>query len=134
MSINSSKYHASKVWACHSCAYETPKKPERGSDRICSYCRKGRIECFDSKKEYLRFTKLLLLQKAGAIRNLTTHPIFKIVVEGKDIGLSYEADFQYFEGDKNVVEDVKGFHTDVFKIKRKLVEALYPGLKIRIVK
>jgi hypothetical protein len=32
-----------------------------------------------------------------------------------------------------VVEDTKGVQTDVFKLKKKLVEALYPGLIIQIV-
>lgn len=45
---------------------------------------------------------------------------------------SYVADFTYTDNktEKLVVEDVKGYRTDVFKIKKKLVEATYKPLKI----
>ena len=43
-------------------------------------------------------------------------------------------DFKYKKDDKWVVEDTKGVVTQVFSLKKKLVEALYPGLKINIVK
>ena len=45
------------------------------------------------------------------------------------------ADFKYkdYHGDW-VIEDTKGVITQVFSLKKKLVEALYPGVKINIVK
>lgn len=126
------KYGARKVWACTSCLSEG-NRPS-GRSRECPSCKLGRIECFDSKLEHARFLELCVLERVNAIRNLSVHPRFSITVNGKDIGINYEADFQYFEGNENVVEDVKGVETEVFRIKRKLVEALYPGLKIRVVK
>jgi hypothetical protein len=51
----------------------------------------------------------------------------------------YIADFSYIDVNETglqgqigceVVEDVKGFKTDVYKLKKKLVEALYRGTKI----
>jgi hypothetical protein len=51
----------------------------------------------------------------------------------------YIADFSYIDLNQTglqgqigceVVEDVKGFKTDVYKLKKKLVEALYRGTKI----
>jgi hypothetical protein len=41
----------------------------------------------------------------------------------------YYADFEYYENDEYIVEDVKGVKTSVYKLKKKLIEAQY---KIRI--
>jgi len=58
-----------------------------------------------------------------------------ITVEGEDKKIcSYVADFRYKRDGEVVVEDTKGIITQVFTLKKKLVEALYPGLKILIVK
>ena len=46
-------------------------------------------------------------------------------------GISYEADFEYREGETLIVEDVKGFETQVFKLKKKLLLHRYPGLVFR---
>ena len=43
---------------------------------------------------------------------------------------SYKADFKYEEGLKTVVEDVKGFRTKEYIIKRKLLLYQY-GIRIR---
>ena len=40
------------------------------------------------------------------------------------------ADFRYFTGKQRIVEDVKGFKTPVYRLKKKLVEATYRGTKI----
>ena len=40
------------------------------------------------------------------------------------------ADFSYFTREKRVVEDVKGYKTSVYKLKKKLVEALFAGVTI----
>jgi hypothetical protein len=46
----------------------------------------------------------------------------------------YKADFRYKNAQgEEVVEDTKGIQTDVFKLKKKLVEALYPGLEIQVI-
>jgi hypothetical protein len=41
-----------------------------------------------------------------------------------DRGVSYIADFVYFDGDTPIIEDVKGYRTGEYKIKRKLVRQL----------
>jgi hypothetical protein len=51
-----------------------------------------------------------------------------VEVQGKLI-CTYVADFKYLENGKEVVEDVKGFKTPVYKLKKKLVEAIY-GIEI----
>ena len=81
---------------------------------------------FDSLAEERRYHELMLLEKAGDIIGLTVHPVFEIFqafTDGtgkKHRGIRYEADFQYTEGGRVIVEDVKGVETEVFKIKRKL--------------
>ena len=43
------------------------------------------------------------------------------------------ADFVYFdvEKGKTIVIDTKGFRTDVFKLKKKIFEYVYPDLEIK---
>lgn len=95
-----------------------------------------RTECahghmHDSKLEARRCAELHLLERAGAISHLEQQPEYPCIVNGDKI-CTYRADFRYFEGDARVVEDTKGFETPDFKLKKKLVEALYPGVTIRI--
>lgn len=81
---------------------------------------------FDSKREALRYQELLLLQRAGQIRDLALQVPFAIIVNDKKI-CKYIADFQYVDSStgKVVTEDAKGYPTPVYKLKRQLVEAIY---------
>ena len=90
---------------------------------------------FDSKREAERYMELKLLEKAGEIKELKLQPKFtlqsKFKYEGKTIReISYIADFQYKEKDneKDVVEDVKGVKTSVFRIKEKMFLKKYGEL------
>jgi hypothetical protein len=87
---------------------------------------------FHSKKEAARYQELLLAQHAGDILDLELQPAFKLYVEGKLIG-TYRADFKYrdVELGREVVEDVKGFKTEVYKLKAKLFQALYNRYEFR---
>ena len=85
---------------------------------------------FDSKKEHRRWCELKLLQLAGEIRNLRHHTKFKFEHNGVLIG-TYEADFDYFRGNEYVVEDSKGFETDVFRLKAKMMRAFF-GIDVRL--
>lgn len=94
----------------------------------------------DSKREYQRYCELLLLERAGEIRDIFVHPRYPITIGGIDIKirskrypggrvLTYVADFVYydFKRRKDVIEDVKmrsGHRTEVYKIKRALMEAM----------
>ena len=81
---------------------------------------------FDSKKEAKRFVELTLLEKAKAIQDLKTQvkfPLIKKSAHGREI--VYIADFVYYEDGKMVVEDTKGFKTDVYKLKKRLMAELY---------
>lgn len=80
---------------------------------------------FASKAEARRYAQLKLLERAGEIENLELQPPFKLHVNGKLV-CTYIADFQYWDKGKakSIVEDVKGMETAVFKLKRKLFEAV----------
>lgn len=85
----------------------------------------GRL--FDSKKEAVRFHELMLLQKAGKIRALVCQREFPLIATRKYgnetvRGCKYIADFYYYdiEHDEYVVEDVKGFPTPEYIVKKKI--------------
>lgn len=78
---------------------------------------------------------MLLLQKAGEIRGLKTQVSFQLHGKNGSRVCRYVADFVYEERAKDgkfyeVVEDVKGRPTDVFKLKKKLFEDEYQELRI----
>ncbi|MBM4137820.1 MAG: DUF1064 domain-containing protein [Nitrospira sp.] len=84
---------------------------------------------FHSKKEAKRYSELLLLQKAGEISFLELQYPFDFAIDGKRI-FTYVCDFTYRNKQgEMVVEDVKGFRTPVYRLKKKLIEAYY---KIKI--
>lgn len=92
---------------------------------------------FDSKKEARRYQELLLLEKAGEIKNLSRQVKFVLIPSQRDENgkvvereCSYKADFTYEEGIKRVVEDVKGYRTKEYIVKRKLMLYQY-GIRIR---
>lgn len=115
---------------------------------------------FASHKEARRYQALKLLEKIGEIRNLTLQPEYALEVaairhlmyDGKtqvyricQKVATYRGDFAYEERYevpqrkhallptvkwRAVTEDVKGFKTPVYRLKKKMVEAQY-GIKVR---
>ena len=84
---------------------------------------------FASKKEGKRATELMLLERAGAIGELRYQVSFPLFV--KDVLIcTYIADFVYPEEGVIVVDDAKGFKTPGYKLKKKLMLAIY-GIVIR---
>ena len=82
---------------------------------------------FDSKKEARRYQELKLMERAGVIKGLVLQPCFLLQDKFKykdktERKIKYIADFKYLDTrtGKTVVEDVKGYKTDVYKLKRKL--------------
>lgn len=83
---------------------------------------------FHSKKEGRRYNDLLALENAGEIENLVLQPCYVLqeaYVDGqgaKHRRITYKADFSYFDKrtGKTVIEDVKGFKTQVYLLKKKL--------------
>lgn len=94
---------------------------------------------FDSKREFLRYMDLRILERAGEISDLKVHPKYPITIGGIEIRifskryhktgkhLTYVGDFEYRRAGELVIEDVKmqsGHRTDVYRIKRALMKAM----------
>jgi Protein of unknown function (DUF1064) len=110
-------------------------------------------QVFASKGEMVRYHELLLLERAGKIRNIKRQPKFELTIQGPQGSLKpvvirserypegrqcwYTADFQYDEavpeGWVTVVEDFKGYQTEVSKLRIAVAEAIY-GFQVRITK
>ena len=102
---------------------------------------------FASKKEARRYSDLKLLERAGEIRHLELQPRFNFMfANGKMLRAgrmgkprAYVADFAYQEKDnkshgrtiwRDVVEDVKGMRTELYKWKRDMMRDLN-GIAVR---
>lgn len=92
---------------------------------------------FASQREAIRYKQLRLLERCGDIRDLECQPVFYLHVvklykgapwpiELATVG-KYIADFQYLDkrSGEIVVEDAKGFKTETYRLKKKLVEAIH---------
>lgn len=86
---------------------------------------------FASKREARRYSELSLLAKAGKIKYGGRQPKFRLEVNGELI-CTYIADFQYLDLEKQevITEDVKGHKTAEYKLKKKLMHAIY-GIEIQ---
>ncbi len=87
---------------------------------------------FDSKKECDYFYRLKLMEQVGMIKDIKRQVPFELVptykINGKTIRkMQYRADFTYIttEDNKLHVVDVKGYRTEVYKLKKKLFEYKY---------
>lgn len=95
-------------------------------------------QTFDSVKEYRRWGELRLLERAGRIANLQRQVKYVLLPSQRDPetgkvverDCSYIADFVYQEAEKTIVEDVKGFKTPEYRLKRKLMLWIH-GIKIK---
>lgn len=89
-----------------------------------------------SKLETKRCNELQLMQEGGLIENLEAHPQprFRLDVNGHHI-CDYMADFRYYDTQlrREVVEDVKGRATEVYKLKKRLMLACH-GIEVEEVK
>lgn len=85
---------------------------------------------FDSQREFKRYQELIVLQHFNKIRDLQLQVPF-VLIDKSEWGraIKYVADFTYYEQDKFIVEDSKGYRTDVYKLKKRLFEERY---KIKI--
>lgn len=93
---------------------------------------------FDSKKEFIRWCELRIMERSGVISDLKRQVKYVLIPAQRDnIGkivekeCSYYADFEYVDlkGIK-VVEDCKGYKTDAYKIKKKLMLWVH-GIRIK---
>lgn len=88
---------------------------------------------FDSKLEAGIYEQLKMLQQAGELSDLELQREFVINVNQKQVCI-YIADFVFKVRDKTIIADAKGVLTDVFKLKWKLMQAVYPEYDYRIFK
>lgn len=108
-------------------------------------------QTFDSKKEANRYSNLKLLENGGVIKNLQTQVKYVLIpaqyegtgeyyTKGKHNGeekkrlveheISYVADFVYEKDGETIVEDTKGFRTDIYIAKRKMM-LYFHGIKVK---
>ncbi len=82
---------------------------------------------FASKREAHRYGQLKILERCKAIDALELQPVYPIIVADIRIG-EYRGDFRYIDltSGEVVLEDAKGMRTPVYKLKKRLVEALFP--------
>ena len=102
---------------------------------------------FDSKREAARYQELRILERAGVISFLQRQAKFQLIpnqyapsdetyTKGPRKGqrkpgklleheCSYIADFCYIRNGETGVEDAKGYRTEVYKIKKKLMLERY---------
>ena len=106
------------------------------------------IECivdgikFQSRLEARRYTQLKQMEQEGVIRNLVLQPKFLLQEKFEDPythkkyqPIYYIGDFLYVaDGCQQVVEEIKGFATEVFRLKFKLVIHKYPEIKFVLLK
>ena len=93
---------------------------------------------FHSRKESLRYGQLKLYEKGGLISNLRLQVTYQLIepmrINGKHHrAICYIADFVYYDtvNKCEVVEDVKGMITDIFRIKLRLMKQVH-GIEIKI--
>ena len=93
-------------------------------------------QTFDSRKEYLRFKELELLERSGKIQNLKRQVEYMLLPSqfGMEVdengrrkrvcwerAARYVADFTYTENGQFIAEDCKGFRTKDYILKRKMM-------------
>ncbi len=87
----------------------------------------------DSRKEARRWVELTLLQRAGEISDLKRQVKYELIPKQEgERAVTYIADFVYADKKtgNTVIEDCKGFKTDVYRLKKKLFLYRY-GIKIK---
>lgn len=96
---------------------------------------------FDSKLEAKRYNELKLLEKSGKIKELKLQPSFELIPSFKKNGKTfrkaiYKADFSYIDTEtgETIIEDTKGYVTDLYKLKKKIFEYKFQNLTIREIK
>jgi hypothetical protein len=83
---------------------------------------------FHSEGERDRYEELRLLEKAGDVRALQLQVPYRIEINGQLV-CTYKADFVYEQRGRVFVEDFKGFKTETYNLKKKLMRAVL-GIEI----
>ena len=81
---------------------------------------------YDSGHEANQAASLHALARAGNISDLKEQVTFVLIPKiGKQLPCTYKADFTWIEDGKFVVADAKGFKTEVYRIKKKLMKFVH---------
>lgn len=82
---------------------------------------------FDSLKEARRYKELKVLERAGVITNLHLQVPYILIPKSKyGRAIKYITDFVYSDVNGNqIVEDVKGIKTPVYRLKKRMMAELY---------
>ncbi len=90
-----------------------------------------------SAMEARRCNELHVLQEGGLISGLEAHPQPRYDLKVNDVHVChYLPDFRYFDNERGgaeVVEDVKGFATAEYQLKKKLMKAIH-GIEVEEVR
>jgi hypothetical protein len=129
-----------QVFTCIKC-HAPCLKEDLSKAGKCKACSRNKLNAkrvffdgnwFHSQYEANRYAQLQWLQKAGKIGPILLQPPYPIVVAGEYI-CTYFADFLYEDltTGETVIEDAKGYNKNpTYLLKKKLVEAIYSGVKI----
>jgi hypothetical protein len=102
---------------------------------VKSQCSAGHTH--DSKREAIRCNELHALEAAGEITDLTIHPQYWFVINGRQLKhpngrrVGYKSDFEYLENGYWVTEDVKGVVVRDWPLRRAVFMALFPNHLLR---
>lgn len=115
------------ISTCWRAIYHEAKKTKYNSVKTNGYA---------SKKENKRAFELRLLERAWKIKNLREQISFLLQesfeYRGEKIrSMNYVADFVYEQDGETIVEDTKGYKTEVYNIKKKLLLRRYPFIIFR---
>ncbi|MCS0314074.1 DUF1064 domain-containing protein [Vibrio antiquarius] len=107
---------------------KTSSKPDQKEKPKNSKYRAKKVEIdgitFDSGHEGARYRDLKVLERVGEIENLRLQVAYPLEINGVLI-CKYYADFVYVKDGEEVVEDVKGFRTKEYNLKKKMMKAIY---------
>lgn len=107
----------------------TPKRKYKNKKILCDG------HTFDSIKEKNWYLKYKEMERLGIIEGLELQPKFILQesfrYQGKhNRAITYSADFRFFnvQEKKTYIVDVKGYKTEVYKIKKKLLLHKFPNI------
>lgn len=113
------------------------ERKENASNRLKYGNKRTEVDgiVFDSRKEAEYYIHLKEMEKVGIVSNIILQPRYELIPAFTKNGVKYRkmeyvADFQYDKDGEIIVVDVKGYKTDVYNLKHKLFEYLYPDLTI----
>lgn len=121
---------------CHWRFFQNPKSKMQSVECVVDGIK------FQSRLEGRRYVQLKQLCQAGEINKLELQPKFLIQEAVKDpythkklLPINYYGDFLYTDSvGQKICEDTKGYSTEVFRVKIKLVIPRYPEIKFVLLK